>query len=428
MRIFWTMLLILLVQSSCSAYDDHSSFLLKLSNDTYKSLIKADTGSGLPNDWYNDSGNGTYCSPEEAGFYMLSHIGAAENNFISKNVAKERIEKTLKKLKGLPTDQGLYYRYYRTDGTMDDKNVPSIGNAMLAASLMTISKWADESNFKEISENSSSILKGINLAVFYDSSSKLFYHDLMSKDKRNYWNYYSDEGRLLSLVAYSLGNINESEFRNNLAKLNQSDLYYNISTGDTNRIGKTGRDILVKRTSWDGSIFTYLAPSLFINETQTIYQETTINPAVYAQIVYADRSGFRLNGTTVWGISDAYTNADYCSEYCGAPPTVASTYHNPYQDCPGLVAPYASALALLSAYSDNATENLETLGRLPSLYDDKYGFKDAFNAKSGSVTDRFVTLDQEWIFLALMDKLHGTLWRYFYQNPEVVAAHKIMYP
>ena len=296
---------------------------------------------------------------------------------------------------------------------------------MLAASLMTIRKWADENNFTELSKNCSIIVNKINLSVFYNKSSNLFYHDL---DKMGKWDYYSNEGRLVSFIAYALGNINESEFKKNLMSLNQFNLYYDVSTNLTNKTG-TRKDVLVNKASWDGSMFTYLAPALFINETRTNYQDATINPAVYAQIVYANHSGYRANGTTVWGISDAYNEKGrYCEDYCGAPPTAANLSNNSYEDCPGLIAPYASAMALLSSYSTNATENLIVLSRIPNLYSNTYGFKDTFNVNTGNVADRFVALDQEWIILALMNKLNGTIWRYFYQNPEVVKAHNVMYP
>jgi hypothetical protein len=425
MRKIWVILLVLLALSLFASANGQASFLLKLYNDTYQSLYKTDKGNGLPDNWYNNSSTGDYCSPEEAGFYMLSHIGAAENKLISKEEAKKRIEKTIITLNGWPTDHGLYYRYYPTRNPGDYK-IPSIGNAMLAASLMTIEKWADENNFKDISNICSTIVNKINLSIFYNKSSNLFYQDL---DKTGEWNYYSDEGRFVSFVAYALDNINESEFKKNLASLNQSNLYYNISTGATSRIG-THNDIFVSRTSWDGSMFTYLAPTLFINETQTNYLDATINPAVYVQMVYANRSGYRANGMTVWGISDAYNDdGRYCNDYCGAPPTAAYyLYDHSYEDCPGLIAPYASAMALLSSYSTNATENLIVLSQIPNLYSNTYGFKDTLNVKTGNVADRFVALDQEWILLSLMNKLNGTIWRYFYQNPVVVASHNVMYP
>jgi len=424
--------MIILVVPSCYASDyGHSAFLLKLSNDTYNYLLDADKGNGLPENWYDYFGWGDYCSPEEAGFYMLSHVGAAEDGLISNNTAKRRIEETLNTLRDLPQNQSFYYRYYNTKSLVptNDTELPSIGNAMLAASLMTVEMWADENNFNGISDNCSEIVEMMDFAIFYNSSSNLFYHDL---SKSNSWDYYSSDGRLLSFVAYAVGDITESEFRNNLRNFIQPSLYYN-ATNDTTKESASGpNDILVSKTSWDGSMFTYIVPALFIKEHETSYQDESINPAVYAQMVYANRSCFRLNGKTVWGISDAYeADGDYCSEYCGAPPTAAHKLdkdNNPYQVCPGLVTPHASALALVSDYSNNATENLITLSQQTGLYDSAYGFKDSINVNTGIVTNRVVTLDQEWIFLALMNKSNGTLWKYFYQKPGVIAAHDVMYP
>jgi hypothetical protein len=427
----WILSVVLLTSSSCCASpSDYSVFLLELTNDTYNYLLAADMGSGLPENWYNYSEWGSYCSPEEAGFYMLSHIGAAEIGLISNNTTEQRIEKTLGTLKGLPKDQGFYYRYYYTESLAptDTTNVPSIGNAMLAASLMTVGKWADENDFKGVSENCSDILDAMDFSSFYNRSSNLFYHDLALQKE---WDYYSSDGRLVPFVAYALGDINEADFRNSLVNLTQPNLYYNVSTDNTTSISSNPGDVLVKKTSWDGAMFTYIVPALFIREHQTPYQDETINPAVLAQMVYANRSDFRINGRVVWGISDAYnTDENYCCEYCGAPPTAAALppYNNTYQVCPGLITPHASALALISNYSDNAADNLLMLSQQPKLYDDVYGFKDSFNVHTGIVTNRIVTLDQEWIFLSLTDNLNGTIWRYFYQNPGVVAAHNIMYP
>ena len=427
----WVLLVVLLTSSSCCASSsDYSAFLLELTNDTYNYLLAADMGSGLPENWYNYSEWGSYCSPEETGFYMLSHIGAAEICLISNNTAEQRIDKTLVTLKGLPKDQGLFYRYYYTKTLIptDSTNVPSIGNAMLAASLITVERWADESGFKGISDNCSEILDMMDLSIFYNNSSNRFYHDLTLEEE---WDYYSSDGRIVPFVAYVLGDINETDFRNSLVCLEQPELYYNISTSNTTTHSTDPQDILVKKTSWDGSMFTYIVPALFIKEHSTTYQDETVNPAVLAQMIYANRSDFRINGRIVWGISDAYNTDetyDKCSEYCGAPPTAAALYNNPYQVCPGLITPHASSLALISDYSEKAAENLLVLSQQPDLYDDVYGFKDSFNVYTGVVTNRIVTLDQEWIFLSLMNSFNGTIWRYFYQNPDVVAAHNIMYP
>lgn len=225
---------------------------------------------------------------------MLSHIGAWGMNIIDLNTAKTVVENALASLKNLEKNNGLFYRYYYThkDGIVD-REIPSIGNAMLALSLIAFKQWALENNFA-----------GIN----------------------------------------------------------------------------------------------------------------SLNPSVYAQIIYATRQNYNINGTVVWGISDCYDETqEYCWEYRGSPPTNANyRYGNNYEcqlngsnECktdsctPGFITPHASALAILSKYSTEATENLMNLKNYSNLYHDSYGFKDSLNVKKDKTANIILTLDQQWINLSL---------------------------
>lgn len=571
-----------------------NDFLNELSKDTYHYLVDAEKvkGKGLPENWRNVNGQtGSYCSPEEAGFYALSHVGAQEMGLLDLNTAKLRIEKTLDTLKTLDTyfqktgtvwqlgvdegppiydprafdefdtvppfnpnfnvptnlesefpkeindltlrninidfdltptqvnkdlslyldtlyashtsgslyvpyttlrvkvnnnnlgnyafssqgaypesryiplkkeflnqgdnritismadapytghwlvwdslslsevdDFGLYYRFYYTDNlNSDSNNVPSIGNAMLASSLITIGEWAKNNNLDSLETKCSEIVNKMDLSPFWDSQEKRFYYDLT---KTGHWDYYSDEGRLLSFMALAQNNISDEDFRNNLAALNQTTLFYNPFTGNSSSTQTSPQDIKVKRASWDGSMFTYLVPSLFIQEQLTPYLKNTSNPVVESQISYANNSNYNLGGVGVWGISDCLNPSFfYCSEFQGAPPATSSLFaHSPDESCPGLITPHASALALITDFSQEAITNLINLKENSNIYDDNYGFKDSISTQSGEVTPRFLTLDQEWIFLSLMNYQNGTVWGNFYQNPNISHTHNIMYP
>ncbi|MFH2028764.1 MAG: glucoamylase family protein [Nanoarchaeota archaeon] len=570
-------------------------FLLDILDDTYNYLIDMESipGNGLPENWYNYPQTGSYCSPEEAGFYMLSHIGAYENGIISLQTAVQRINKTLNTLYVLPTyktdadtiwqlgtdeappiydgrafdefdvnspydpnfyvdsepvnnfpkelndwsthntyiyyglsaaqaqidqylyldtlyathtgqdyfdltvsvkkpggsfvsigtyrfgsgtssypesiwikipkdqsgqgqnviylknsaglysgkwivwdslklvgdlnNQGLFYRYYDTNTLVPtDQNIPSIGNAMLAASLITTRKWLDSKGYSDLSDSANYLVSIMNLGLFWDDSIKQFYHDLTHT---GHWDFYSDEGRLLSFISFALNRISEQQFRDNLQALDKTTAYYDISTGATVLNPTASEDIKVEKISWDGSMFTYLVPSLFIQEHKTDYFVYTSSPAVKAQIEYSKNSNYKLNSTYVWGISDAF-NASfyYCSAYQGTPPTKGAIYGNHYEDCPGLITPHASALALLTNHSQDAINNLKVLADYASLYDANYGFKDSINLLTNKQTNIILTLDQEWIFLSLMDKLNSTIWRYLYDDPMIIESHEIMYP
>ena len=381
---------------------------------------------------FNFSSTGPY---PEARYILLNktYLKQGQNNITIKNAHPLYsgywvVWDSLKLLSNLE-DLGLFYRFYNTNSLVPtDTNVPSIGNAMLAASLITINNWATSKGYYGLANSTSYIVDKINLSFFWNDSSKLFYHDLR---KLGYWDFYSDEGRLLSFVAYALGAIKEEQFRDNLNTLNQTRLCYDNVTASTSACAFDYNQIIVNKTSWDGSMFTYLVPSLFIQEHLTNYKTLTSNPAVHSQISYAQRQEYKLDGKNVWGISDSFNSwGFYCSEFQGAPPTKAAMYGNSYEVCPGLITPHASALALITDYSQEAIDNLQILKGYDGLYNETYGFKDSAYAAYGSagqVADRILTLDQEWIFLSLMNYLNETVWKYFYKEDGVKKAHFLMY-
>ena len=209
--IFFIFVLVCISATSVFADD---AFLHELSNDTYAFLLamEAKEGNGVPENWYRYPDTGSYTSPEETGFYMLSHIGAYEMGLINKSTAKERIEKTMDVLlynwstyQHASQETGLYFRYYNTRTLeVDSFEVSSIGNAMLLASLLVIDAWASEQNDTSLSDDALYLANRMNLGVFYNDTRSLFAHNAQ---KLYYWDYYSDEGRLLSFIAHALGQI-----------------------------------------------------------------------------------------------------------------------------------------------------------------------------------------------------------------------------
>ncbi|MDX1521822.1 MAG: hypothetical protein R3264_09360, partial [Anaerolineae bacterium] len=94
---------------------------------------------------------------------------------------------------------------------------------------------------------------------------------------------------------------------------------------------------------------------------------------------------------------------------------------------------HASALALITPLAPTATTNLQVLSStFPSLYDSTYGYKDSVMAKPGdpnygSVSERYSSLAQEWLFLAIVNAQTGFIWKYFYKDVGVLQAHMEMF-
>jgi hypothetical protein len=184
-------------------------------------------------------------------------------------------------------------------------------------------------------------------------------------------------------------------------------------------------DITVEKVAWDGSYFTYGAPALFIREMDTAYGTGTILPATEAQIAYAQDQGY-----DAWGLSDCFDVGDGGYVQQGAPP--AAMPGSP-ETRPGLVAPHASALALITPLASDVITNLQTISDTwDCAYDLAHGFRDSVMANPaapdyGQCSERFSALAQEWIFLAIVNHDTGFVWEYFYRDPGVGAAHREMF-
>jgi hypothetical protein len=303
-----------------------------------------------------------------------------------------------------------YYQSYDPGGSVNpgpnDKLVPSIDNAWLVASLITIREYARANGEINLTNQSDNILKGIDLTIWYNySDHRFFWGDINKPGGGAVAGYYSDENRIINFLARALGQINESEFKASLEALNQPDGSYS--------------NITVDIVNLDGSFFTYASPALFIKEKDTFYARTLEN-ATRAQIKYAKDKGYPC-----WGISDAISpvNPDNYSNL-GSPPA-AGIYHDQ-----GVITPYASALALVNKNPElleTAVSNLKCLKDLNSLYNNSYGFRDSFNISDNTACPKILTLDQEWILLSIADYKNNTIWKYFYMDDGIQLAHKEMY-
>jgi hypothetical protein len=293
-----------------------------------------------------------------------------------------------------------------------DRVVPSVDNAWLAASLITIREYGEAKGHGALSQKAKAILDDMDFTIWYDSPSHRFtWGDIDNPSGGSQADYYSNENRIINFIARALGQLDADEFQLSLNSLVQNPLAYN--------------SITVDKVAWDGSYFTYAAPALFIREKDTTYGATTMLPATQAQIAYATDQDH-----SAWGLSDCYDvgTGGYIQQ--GAPPAASP---NPLETRPGVISPHASALALLTPLATNAVSNLQTISQtFPSVYHGSYGFFDSVLAKSGDpqyglASERFSALNQEWIFLSIVNAKTGFLWNYFYRDEGVFQAHVEMY-
>jgi hypothetical protein len=412
-------------------------FLDQLARDTWR-YLSSDwaTDQHLPWSWRSATLNGgDYDNPTEIGLYALSWL-AAYNMQRAWSPAWSQVEAevlaVLDRLRlwqtGAQNEQphgpnayagSVFYQWYWINwdppvvgAGAGDHVVPSVDNALLAASLITIREYGQAHQHPAMQQRADQILRDMDFTLWYHDDTHLFAwgapDDPLGGGAADY---YSNENRIINFVARALGQLNADEYRASLDALAQnSGTYANIT---------------VDRVAWDGSLFTYLMPALFIQEPGTAYGTHTLVPAIEAQIAYAQDQGYGA-----WGLSDCFDIAAGGYIQQGAPPAAGPDAPETH---PGVVAPYASALALITPLASEALTNLQNISTtFPAAYVAPYGFRDGVMVKLGDAqygvpSERFSALAQEWIFLAIANSETRFVWNYFYRDAGVRLAHIEMY-
>lgn len=429
--------LVLAAEQSPAQSEDDDAFLDMLARDTW-SYLSSDwaTDHSLPWSWRSYSlEGGDYANPAEIGFLALSWIGAFEMKrpwSPAWSDVEEELLAILTILRNWQTGEQTYqphgpnayknavfYQWYWINeqepvvgGNEQDHVVPAIDNAWLAASLITIREYAQENGHRLVAQKATAVLADMDFTLWYDDVTHRFkWGGVENPQGGGALNYYSNENRIVNFVAYALGQISSDEFQQSLDALIQQPAAYD--------------SIIVEKAAWDGSYFTYTAPALFIREMHTAYGEKTIIPATSAQIAYAQDRGYMA-----WGLSDCFDvgAGDYLQQ--GALPAASPV---PPETKPGLVAPHASALALITPLAPESISNLRLISQTwPEVYDPVFGFRDSVMARPGDdqygmPSDRFGTLGQEWLFLTIANMQTEFIWLHFYSDAGVIRAHQTMF-
>jgi hypothetical protein len=410
-----------------------SVFLDNVARDTWNYLhseCATSVTTSLPYSWYSASKpkGGNYSNTAEIGLYALSWIAAYDLNRSwspSWSDTENNVTKILDQLSAWQNSDNSYqkkvfYQWYWVDtgnvsGNPSDKLVPSIDNAWLALSLITIRDYAKETGRDGLESKCTNLLDKMNFTEFWyhPNSHRFALGGINDPQMGTEADYFSNENRIINFVARSLGQLSPEEFNESLKALNQDNGIYDNTT--------------VGKVNWNGAYFTYTAPALFINELNTSYGDQTLIPATMAQIKYARNQDY-----TAWGLSDC--NGLIINQYVGDQGAPPKGMGNRSETVPGLVAPYASALALITPLNQEAIANLRFIKEsFPNSYDDSYGFHDSVMVKKndldnyGRSSERFSALEQEWIFLSIIDHESGFVWRYFNNDTGVQKAYGEMY-
>jgi hypothetical protein len=425
------------VSTAPGSLADERTFLDQLAQDTW-AYLGSDwaTSNHLPWSWRSATiSGGDYANPAEIGLYALSWLAAHDlQRSWSPTWAETgaEVHAVLDQLRAWQTGSqsaqphgpnaykdSVFYQWYWISwdppvvGAGGENHVvPSIDNAWLAASLITIREYATANGHAVLARKSNAILSDMDLTLWYHPDTHLFSWGATEDPQGGALaDLYSNENRIINFAARALGQLSAEEFRLSLEALEGYPGTY--------------EGISVEKVAWDGSYFTYAAPALFIREMATSYGTHTISPATQAQIAYA-----RDQGYDAWGLSDCFDVRDGPYVQQGAPPAAMS---GSPETRPGLVTPHASALALITPLAPQAITNLQTISdTFGCAYESPYGYRDSVMARPaapdyGQCSWRFSALAQAWIFLAIGNYESGFVWEYFYRDPGVISAHVEMY-
>jgi hypothetical protein len=408
--------------------------------------IAQDTWNYLSSDWATDNhlpwswrsatlAGGDYANPAEIGLYALCWLAAYDfqrswnPSWVETEAEVTAILDQIRAWQtGSQTEQpngpnayqkSVFYQWYWISWTppmvgagSGDHLVPSVDNAWLAASLITIREYAEVNGHSVLAQKADDLLADMDFTLWYHSDTHRFSWGATENPQGGTQaDYYSNENRIINFIARALGQLSADEFRLSLEALEQPPGSYD--------------GITVEKVAWDGSYFTYATPALFIREMDTSYGTDTTLPATQAQISYAQDQGY-----DAWALSDCFDVGDDGYVQQGAPPVAMP---GSPETRPGLVTPHASTLALITPLYPEAITNLQTISATFSCsYDPPYGFRDSVMTKPdtpdyGQCSNRFSALAQEWIFLAIANYENGFIWDYFYRDGEVIIAHVDMF-
>ena len=393
---------------------DDAGFLIQLARDSWRGLAAlTDREHGLPVDHVSFAAGGVepaqarvgdYTSPSTIGIWLMAVVGAEKLGLIGRPEAQALLDHALATLGKLERLHGFFYNYYDTTSLERSSNfVSSVNSSWLTAGLMVLRQA-----HPELAAPATRLIQDGDYGWLYDPSVGLishgYYVNLDCPSQYHYGLLYT-EARVLSLIAIGKGDVPEAHWFKLMRTLPASETWQ--TQPPRNRVprqvrgqevigGWYERDGYRYLPSWGGSMFEALMPTLVVDEASFAPESLGRNDLVHATL--QRRHAQEELGYPVWGMSPSATAAgdgygEFGVRYLGV---------LGYPD--GVVAPYASALAL-AVTPGPAIQNLRTLAEhYPALYG-AWGFYDAVDPKTGEVGRRYLTLDQGMSFIALANYL-----------------------
>ncbi len=415
---------------------DDREFLMRIARDTWKGISSlTDREHGLPWDTVRfgpkgsprleESRLGDYTNITNIGLYFLSIVGALDLKFIPRPEALKLATTTLDSLDKMETWKGFYYNYYDVTSLERSSNFVSfVDSAWLTAGLMVI-----RNAFPELKPRCDAIIARQDYTIFYDDVEQHMNHGWYThmnvRAEYNYGALYT-EPRAGSLIAIGSGAVPEEHWFAMLRTFPPDNAWQAMPP--VGRATKTVRGHPVTGgwyewgglqyvPSWGGSLFEALMPTMVIDEAAWAPRSLGANNIAHTTI--QRRYAIEVLKYPVWGMSpSSKPDEDNYGEY-GVRVLGSKGYHE------GAVTPHVTGLAASVAPAEAAANFRELIKRY-DVYGE-FGFYDAVNPVTGEVAYKYLALDQEMLFVGLVNHLaDGAIRKYFAADPIAQRALPIL--
>lgn len=292
-----------------SSFDIHP-FLKTVLDKTFNYFVDPNAMNlthGLPRTGYNpyNLSEKGHSNPTEWGYYLNALIIGRDFEYISSDDFHSKIRTSLNTILTLQATQGYqgqFFAFYYVKNIygnnifpiqdVSQNFLPSIDNAFLAGSLKILREYAFENCFSDIAILADSILSAMDFRMYWDSTRKQFSHGLTMPGGsflNAYWDVYANETHYLTELAAKRGDITALEMQENLSSLNSGAGWY---------VDHNDFTIVVNPCNWDGSLFTYLMPGIFMPVNENDFGLNSALPAIIGQLLWARDNALQYFGWT----------------------------------------------------------------------------------------------------------------------------------
>jgi hypothetical protein len=407
------------------------ALLAEYARDTWHSIAALADRGPLPADSLRRTDTGWVVdgltSPTNIAAYLWSIVAAEDLHLISSEEAGRRVGQALSTLAQLERSHGFFFNWYDPATGMRASVWPGGGvvrpflsvvdNGWLAAALIVIGNTRSEHRAA-----ADAILQPMNFGFFYDpfdATDPVAHPGLLRggfwPDDGTFAGFHygalNTEPRIASYIGIARGELPAEHYYRmfRTSQVPPHGLAPGISTyaGVPVNEGTLNYRGIQLVPTWDGTMFEALMVSLLVPEADWAPRSWGTNHPLYvrAQIEY----GLRDAQLGYWGLSASCTPGGGYGAYGVAALGVRTHSEHSTRPREGIIAPYASFLALPFAPAETLA-NLKAMSTKFNVYG-PYGFHDSVNVITGEVSDRVLILDQGMILASLVNVIGGDVLR-----------------